>query len=542
MQSLTLKTKITGLGLIAAIVFCLLGYALYRPIQTARSSLATLSALQLAPLDAADRIASAMAERVELLSAAVEARGPGAARLYRQKRASLTLPAPSAVVDATLWQAVSRLEAAETKLVLAMETPTPGATARQIFQRVLAPAWGEFRQQHASFRQGVLANARQDLDAATGSLATATQALQVAVAVAILIAVLGLLLALRVVEPLPDIGLSLTALGEGNLTRAMPARWLDRQDEFGRLARSVEASRLSIRGALLRITSAQQRLRGAVVDLEGCSQATGAGAEEANQRAQSVASAAEQMSMNVATVAATMGEATANLQGVNTSTDELTATIEEIAANSEKARVVTATARQQASAVTGQIQSLGQAAQEIGKVIETINEISAQTNLLALNATIEAARAGAAGKGFAVVANEIKTLAQQTANATEDIRTRIESVQSSTRGGMEQILKISGVIHDVTDIVGSIAAAIEEQAVSTRGISQHIAEASAGVTDTSRRVSENAQVSREIAQQASAVLQASAAIEQQGAQLSSHSASLNSLAGDLALAVDSFKC
>src|ERR1035438_9203563 len=110
----------------------------------------------------------------------------------------------------------------------------------------------------------------------------------------------------------------------------------------------------------------------------------------------------------------------------------MTSTISEIAGNSEKARRITGDATRQAARITGQIQQLGHAAHEIGKVTETITEMSSQTNLLALNATIEAARAGSAGKGFAVVANEIKALAQQTAAATEDIKSRVAGVQSAT--------------------------------------------------------------------------------------------------------------
>src|SRR5450755_3889605 len=124
---------------------------------------------------------------------------------------------------------------------------------------------------------------------------------------------------------------------------------------------------------------------------------------------------------------------------------------------------------------------LGQAAREIGKVTETINEISSQTNLLALNATIEAARAGSAGKGFAVVANEIKLLAQQTASATEDIKVRIGGVQSSAADGIAEVERVSRIIHEVSDLVSSIAAAIEEQTTVTKDIARNIAHASNGV-------------------------------------------------------------
>jgi len=142
---------------------------------------------------------------------------------------------------------------------------------------------------------------------------------------------------------------------------------------------------------------------------------------------------------------------------------------------------------------------LGSAAREIGKVTETITEISSQTNLLALNATIEAARAGSAGEGFAVVATEIKTLAQQTAGATEDIKGRISSVQSATAGAVTEIEKISRVIAEVSSIAGSIAAAIEEQSTATKEIARNIAEATLGVSDSNSRVAETSQVTREIA-------------------------------------------
>ena len=142
---------------------------------------------------------------------------------------------------------------------------------------------------------------------------------------------------------------------------------------------------------------------------------------------------------------------------------------------------------------------MGVAAREIGKVTETITEISSQTNLLALNATIEAARAGSAGKGFAVVATEIKALAQQTAAATEDIKGRIAGVQSATAGGIAEIGKVSQVIQEVSEIVASIAAAIEEQATATKDIARNIADASVGVNDSNTRVLETSQASREIA-------------------------------------------
>jgi methyl-accepting chemotaxis protein len=186
----------------------------------------------------------------------------------------------------------------------------------------------------------------------------------------------------------------------------------------------------------------------------------------------------------------------------------MSSTITEIAGNSEKARRITKEAVNQAASITVQMNQFNRAAQEIGKVTETIGAISSQTNLLALNATIEAAHAGAAGKGFAVVAGEVKSLAQQAAKASEDIKSRIADVQSCAAAGIDEIGRVSLIIHEVTEIVTSIAAAIEEQATVTAVISQNIVEASTGFADANRRVAETSDVTRHIAREISAVDQA----------------------------------
>jgi methyl-accepting chemotaxis protein len=219
----------------------------------------------------------------------------------------------------------------------------------------------------------------------------------------------------------------------------------------------------------------------------------------------------------------------------------MTATIGEIAANSEKARRISEEATRQANHVSEKMTQLGIAAQAIGKVTETISEISTQTNLLALNATIEAARAGAAGKGFAVVATEIKELAQQTAAATEDIKKRIDGVQSSTVGGIAEIGKVSHVIHEVSDIVSSIAAAIEEQSSVTRDIARNISEASAGVRDANVRVAESSTATREIAKEIVGVDHAAGQMAEASEHMNVSVSELSKVAEELHLIVQRFK-
>jgi len=187
------------------------------------------------------------------------------------------------------------------------------------------------------------------------------------------------------------------------------------------------------------------------------------------------------------------------------------------------------------------MRQLGQSAKDIGKVTETITNISSQTNLLALNATIEAARAGAAGKGFAVVANEIKELAKQTAAATEDIKTKIGGVQGSAAGAIADIEKITGVIAEVGYIVSSIATAIEQQSAVTRDVAGNVAQASAGVREANERVAQTAAVSRSMAMDIAGVDAAASDIRAGGEQIAASAGELSKLAERLKELVEQFK-
>jgi len=304
-----------------------------------------------------------------------------------------------------------------------------------------------------------------------------------------------------IVNPLKRAVEHLHEVAKGDLTRDAPTEFQARGDEIGMLARAKQMMITNLRQMVLDISGNVQVLFSSSEELSANSSQMSEGGRHAADKTQAVAAAAEEMTSNVASVAAGMEQTTANLTSVASATEQMTATIGEIARNSEKARRITEEANRQAASISDQMNRLGEAAQAIGKVTETITEISSQTNLLALNATIEAARAGAAGKGFAVVANEIKELAKQTAAATEDIKSRIAGVQSSTAGGIAEIDKVSHVIHEVTEIVASIAAAIEQQATVTKDIARNIAEATSGVRDANVRVAESSQATRDIAKE-----------------------------------------
>jgi methyl-accepting chemotaxis protein len=350
----------------------------------------------------------------------------------------------------------------------------------------------------------------------------------------------GIILTRNIALPL---AIAVTHFGEiarGDLSKDAPAEFKVRGDEIGTLARAKQAMIDSLRKISQEISSGIEVLSSSSKELLAASTGMTSGSRGASDKAHSVSAAAEQMTANITSVAAGMEQTTTNLAHVASATGEMTSTIGEIAQNSEKARRITDEATRQAARITEQIDQLGLAAREIGKVTETITEISSQTNLLALNATIEAARAGSAGKGFAVVATEIKALAQQTAAATEDIKGRIAGVQSATAGGITEIGKVSQVIQEVSAIVASIAAAIEQQSTSTKDIARNIAEASVGVKDSNIRVAETSHVSREIAKDIAAIDHAAGEIASGSDQVRASAGALSSVAESLRTTVAHF--
>lgn len=225
-----------------------------------------------------------------------------------------------------------------------------------------------------------------------------------------------------------------------------------------------------------------------------------AGAEETATQANVVSAAGEQVSQNIQTVASAV--------------EELNASIREIAQNTSEVRSVASEAVTITGRTNATVSKLGESSAEIGKVVELITTIAEQTNLLALNATIEAARAGEAGKGFAVVANEVKELATETAKATEEIGTRITTIQGDTAGAVSAIGDIGEIVGRISDMQNMIAAAVEQQTATTDEIARNIDEAARGATEIAQNVASVAEAANSTSEGASVTQQSAAALSE----------------------------
>lgn len=333
-------------------------------------------------------------------------------------------------------------------------------------------------------------------------------------------------------------GLKDIAEGEGDLTKRLTARY---EDEIGELCHWFNTFVEKIHHIISDVANGASNLDKASTNLAGLSNSMKTDADQTSSKADSVSRSSDEMSNNMNSVAAAMEEASININMVASAAEEMNATINQIADNADKAQEITVTAVGQTKVASEQVDTLGDAAEGIGKVLETISEISEQVNLLALNATIEAARAGEAGKGFAVVANEIKDLAKQTADATGEIRMKIEGIQQSTEGTVSQIEQISKVVDEVNSIVATITTAIEEQSQATSEIASNVAQASEGISEVNENVAESNISVGAIADEIREVNEAASKITENSEHVSKSAVELSDLSNQLSQMVGRFK-
>lgn len=333
-------------------------------------------------------------------------------------------------------------------------------------------------------------------------------------------------------------GVKEIAQGEGDLTKRLSIK---NNDEIGELAHWFNKFLDNLQNMIKTISTNISEMEKSSGSLLGISTEVHEETQTTSQRANFVAKSAEELSSNMTSVAGAMEQTSTNIGGVAAAMEEMTATVNEIASNAEKTKTVAESAVGKAEKTSKRMDDLGDAAKEIGNVVDTITDISDQTNLLALNATIEAARAGEAGKGFAVVANEIKELATQTADATNEIKTKVGWIQSATDNSVSDMSMIREIIVEISDFINTIATAVEEQSVSSNEISNNVNQAAIGVEEVNHNVAQSSEVSENMTKDISDVNSAVEVIEKLGGSVHSGSKNLSSISEELKRLVQGFK-
>lgn len=317
-------------------------------------------------------------------------------------------------------------------------------------------------------------------------------------------AILAMLLGRSIAKPMTAMCAAMRKLAAGDFEVVLPG--LGRRDELGDMASAVEefkvqaiakaerdaaahdeqnrAAGASRRAELIRFADDFESAVGAIVSNVSASAGQ---LETAASTLTRTAESTESLSRQAAGVS---DEASSNMQSVATATEELSLSVNEIGRQVQNSSRIADSAVEQARQTDARIGELSRAAQRIGDVVDLITAIAEQTNLLALNATIEAARAGDSGRGFAVVASEVKSLASQTAKATEEISTQIAGMQNATRESVSAIKQIGNTIGEISGIASEIASAVEQQGAATREIAQNVQRVAQGTQKVAGNITE----------------------------------------------------
>jgi len=328
------------------------------------------------------------------------------------------------------------------------------------------------------------------------------------------------------------------AEGDGDLTQKLVVK---SNDELGELAEYFNRFADKVRAIVTQIAENATTLTRSSDSLTQTATELASGAADSTNQSAAVAAASEEMSVNINRMAAQTEEMTQRIRKMAEAAAEMSESNGEVVRNAGQAASIASDATKAAEEGNQRISHLDSLADSIGKVTITIQDIAEQTNLLALNATIEAARAGEAGKGFAVVATEVKALARQTAEATEDIRARIEEIQSSTGHAVRAIRNMADAITNVNQFSQLIATSMDKQSSTIEGVASNVTETATSAEAISMGLTESATASREIAQNITRVDQQSKQTAGSADQAKAAGRDLSGLATTLHTLVNQFK-
>ncbi|MGL1935418.1 MAG: methyl-accepting chemotaxis protein [Fibrobacterales bacterium] len=401
------------------------------------------------------------------------------------------------------------------------------------------------------------------------ALATA-DSLLLTILVTMLVAVVAivfvaLFIAGGISKPVSGMAEIASKIANGDLTNTIN---VDSEDEVGMLGKALQTMTSNLKEIVGNITRNTETVASASEELSAVSEQMLTGAEEMVNQSGGVASSTEQMSTNISTMASAAEEMSVNanevagaaeqtsqnMNAVSSAVEEMSVSINQIAQDASGARDIADKATVSSQQATKTMSTLSEAAHEIGNVTEVIKRIAEQTNLLALNATIEAASAGDAGKGFAVVANEIKELANQSAQAADDIAGRIQGVQLNTGEAVTVIDSVADIIGQIGNTVNNIAQSVEQQSHAVNDISANvvqagqgtqniagaIAEVAKGANDVSRNSGEASSGAGEVAANIGGIRNAAEETNNGAGQVNSSSRELAVMAGELKSIVGQF--
>ena len=350
--------------------------------------------------------------------------------------------------------------------------------------------------------------------------------------------VLAVILSRSIVLPIRRVMTILGAVSEGDLRKRLE---VTSQDEIGKMSDSLNHMVENLQKAMTALSENSQAISKSASDMNSTADNMTTVSQETKTQSTSAAAASEELSVNMRRMSESATDMSKNMDMVASAIEEMSISITQIASSMDQVSHVASEAHRLTDGSRTLLTELNAAANEIGDVVELIQDIAEQTNLLALNATIEAARAGEAGKGFAVVAGEVKELARQTGDATGDIERRVGSMQAASTESMRSIDAIREVVEKLNSIAQTVAASVEEQSATTQEIAGSVARTNSAVQQVSQSVNESAIAGEEIARSVTSVDSSALRVSQGAGETKSCSGVLSGISSELQVLVGQFQ-